>query len=255
MEVRLSMGKLLLVCETSDEPRPQQTEIGVDLGVNTLLAATDGKAAILISGREVKATIQWRNKNLADIQQRQSKKTQGSRRWRKLQRRKAKMLNKAANRVRDLTHKATRKVADTFPGATCHVGKPFNDAAQTIGRRQAQTVSSASNAKLIGQLDYKTCGAIQQDEYYTSQTCPVCGERNKCQRVYRCRQCGAVAPRDVIGSINILCIGRYGQLVPGRSVPDTVRWIHPSKYPGHCPGSSGGHPASSSASNREAQQL
>ncbi|RIK24883.1 MAG: hypothetical protein DCC55_41015 [Chloroflexi bacterium] len=254
MEARLCMGKVLLVCQIPDEPCPQQTVIGVDLGVNTLIAATDGEAAVLISGRAVKATLQWRNKNLASIQQTQSGKTTGSSRWRKLQRRKAKLLNKAANRVRDLTHKATRKVAEAFPGATCHVGKPFNDAAQKIGRRQAQTVSSASNAKMIAQLDYKTSGAIQEDEHYTSQTCPVCGERNKGQRVYRCRKCGTVAPRDVIGSTNILCIGRHGQLVPGRSVPIAIRWIHPTKYPGRTPGSSGGHPACSSArTRREAQ--
>ena len=105
------------------------------------------------------ATIQWHNKRLADLQQRQAGKTKGSRRWKRLQRRKAKMLRKAANRVRDLSHKATRKVADAFPGATCHVGKPFNDAAQKLGRKQAQQVSSACNAKLLAQLDYKTAGA------------------------------------------------------------------------------------------------
>ena len=47
-----------------------------------------------------------------------------------------------------LNPQATRKVADAFPGATCYVGKPFNDAALTIGRRQAQQVSSACNARV-----------------------------------------------------------------------------------------------------------
>jgi transposase len=164
IEARLCMGHLLLVCALPDAPQPQDTVIGVDLGVNTLIAATDGQKAILVSGREAKATVQWRNKRLASLQQRQASHTKGSRRWKRLQRRKAKMLRKAANRLRDLTHKATRKVANAFPGATCHVGKPFNDAAQKLGRNQAQQVSSACTAKLIGQLDYKTAGAVQQDE-------------------------------------------------------------------------------------------
>jgi hypothetical protein len=42
MEVRLSFGVVRLICEVPDEARPQETVIGVDLGVNTLIAATDG---------------------------------------------------------------------------------------------------------------------------------------------------------------------------------------------------------------------
>jgi len=232
MEARLAMGRLLLVCEVPDEARPQRTVVGVDLGVNTLVAATDGEKAVLVSGREAKATVQWRNKRLAEIQKAQSRKTKGSRRWKRLQRRKAKMLTKARQRIRDITHKATRKIADAFPGATCYVGMPFNDAAQKLGSKQAQQVSAACNRKLIAQLDHKTCGAIEQDEAYSSQTCPVCGERNKCGRVYRCRRCGYSAPRDVVGSANILCIGQHGTLIPGCRVPNTIHAVHPSKYPG-----------------------
>lgn len=246
MEVRLSMAAVRLVCDIPDTPQTQQIVIGVDLGVNTLLAATDGEKAVLVSGRAAKATVQYRNKRLASCQQAQSTRTQGSHRWKRLQRRKAKMLAKTHRRLRDMMHKATRQVADAFPGATCYIGKPFNDAAQRLGRRQAQHVSSACNARLIWQLDYKTCGAMAVDEHYTSQTCPVCGERNKNGRIYCCRSCGQTAPRDVVGSLNILAVGRHSTLVPGRRVPNAVQWRHPIKYPGHQPGSSGGHLASSS---------
>lgn len=254
MEARLGMGHILLVCALPNTPQPQQTVIGVDLGVNPLIAATDGSKAILVSGRAAKATVQWRNKRLASIQQRQSRHTKGARRWKRLQQRKAKLLRKAANRIRDLTHKATRKVVNAFPGATCYVGKPFNDAAQKTGRKQAQQVSSACNARLITQLDYKSAGAIQVDEAYSSQTCPVCGMRTKGRRVYRCRRCGCTAPRDVIGSTNIRNVGVFGGLQTGCAVPNSVEFVYPSRYPGGNPGSSGGHPACSSR-EREAQPL
>jgi transposase len=93
--------------------------------------------------------------------------------------------------------------------------------------KQAQQVSSACNAKIIRQLDYKLWGAIEVSEAYTSQTCPVCGARHKSGRVYQC--CGHSVPRDVIGSINILAIGLNGSIVSGRSVPNAIKWVRPIK--------------------------
>ncbi len=262
MEVRLSYGKVALVCKLADDAPvslPIDTPVvGVDLGVNTLLAATDGTDAILVSGREAKATIQWRAKNLASISAAQAPKVKGSRRHRRLQRRKHRPLDKAAARVKDITHKATRAVVNAFPGARMVVGKPFNDAARKMGRKQAQQVSTACNRRIIFQLDYKAAGgAGEVNEAYSSQTCPVCGCRNKCRRTYRCKGCGFVAPRDVVGSANIRCIGMAGSMVPDPAyqAPRT-RFVRPLKYPGRRsppqgdtarPGSSPGQGACSSA--------
>ena len=217
----------------------------MDLGVNTLIAATDGEKVILISGRAAKATIQYRNKQLARLQQAQSSKTKGSRRYKRLQRRKYQMLDKTKRRIRDLCHKATRQVAEAFPGATCYVGEPFNDAAQRTGRVQAQQVSTACTRKLIQQLDYKTAGAITLSEAYSSQTCPVCGERSKHRRIYRCPHCGATGPamrwaRSI--SWPSVSMVRCSQVVP---LPQQVKYLRP--WPRQPRSSSGGHPARSSA--------
>jgi len=245
MEVRLSYGVVRLICEVPDEARPQQTIIGVDLGVNTLIAATDGHMAILISGRAAKATIQYRNKQLARIQQVQSGKQKGSRRHKRLQRRKYQLLDQSKRRIRDLCHKATRQVAEAFPGATCYVGEPFNDAAQRTGRVQAQQVSTACTRKLIQHLDYKTAGAIVINEAYSSQTCPVCGQRSRHRRIYCCPTCGTTGPRDAIGASNILSLGLHGAMLPGRAVPQHLKYLRP--WPRQPRSSSGGHPARRSA--------
>jgi len=230
MEVRLDYGCVEIVCEVVDEARNGGPILGVDLGVNTVIAATDGEQAILISGRAIKATIQLRNKRLAEITAQQAHKTKGSRLHKRLQHRKYQMLTTAKNTIRDLCHKATRKVAEAFPNAKAYVGEPFNDAAQKVGRKQAQTVASACNRKIISMLNYKLASCIEVDESYTSQTCPVCGERSKHRRTYHC-QCGFVAPRDVVGSTNIRTMGIDGAMRPGCSVPNAVHWRHPSKYP------------------------
>jgi putative transposase len=245
MEVRLSYGIVRLICEVPDEARPQRSVIGIDLGVNTLIAATDEHKVILISGRAAKATIQYRNKQLVRIQQAQASKSKGSRRYKRLQRCKYRMLDQAKRRIRDLCHKATRQVANTFPGALCYVGEPFNDAAQRARRSQAQTISQTCTRKMIQQLDYKTAGAITLNEAYSSQTCPVCGERSRHGRIYRCPRCGATGPRDAVGAVNILSLGVHGAMLPGRSLPKQVKYLRP--WPRQPRSSSGGHPAGRSA--------
>ncbi|HEV2456755.1 MAG TPA: DUF1206 domain-containing protein, partial [Ktedonobacterales bacterium] len=250
MEVRLAYGVVRLICEIADAPRPQQTVIGVDLGVNTLAAATAGQKVILISGRAAKATIHYRNKRLASLTAKQSRCVTHSGRYKRLQRRKYHLLGKTQRRIRDLTHKATHAITEAFRGATCYVGEPFNGAAQGIGRVQAQQVSTACTHKIIEQLDYKTAGAITRSEAYSSQTCPVCGERSKHRRIYRCPRCDATGPRDVIGAVNILALGQQGAMLPGRSLPLQVKYLRPWRLARHPRSSSGGHPARSSAYKR-----
>jgi putative transposase len=238
MEVTLEYGCARLVCQVEDEKLVEgqavdDLVVGVDLGVNTLLAATDGQKAVLVSGREVKATIQYRNKRLAQISTLQAGKTKGSKRYKRLQRRKYAMLDKTRRKVRDLCHKATRKIVRAFPGAKMVVGQPFNEAAKKVGRRQAQMVSQACTGKLIQMLDYKAKGTIVVPEPYSSQTCPVCGGRQVCRRKYKCKGCGFEAPRDVVGALNIRQIGMRGGLspTPGQVTPKVI-FVHPSKYPG-----------------------
>jgi len=140
MEVRLEYNRVLIACELpvvkieeeSPVAPPLPTPvIGVDLGVNTLIAATKGMTAVLVSGRELKATVQWRNKWLASLQKRQSTHKKRSRRHKRFQRRKYKMLEKARNRIRDATHKATRIIADAFLKAQVVVGMMYREFARS----------------------------------------------------------------------------------------------------------------------------
>lgn len=240
MEARLAYGELQMVCEVPDEARPSQTTIGVDLGVNTLIAATDGEKALLISGRGVKSAIRHRNKTIGDLRSKLSKKTRGSRRSKRLRRRLHQVRRKTHRQILDACHKATHMVAEAFPDALCYVGEAFNDAAQHTSRTVSQQVSQAVCGRLTRQLDYKTSGAIHVPEHYSSQTCPVCGKRTKTRRWYRC-QCGYEAPRDVVGASNILCIGTCGELRAGQVVVSSRPTYR--RLDSFSRRSSGGHPA------------
>jgi transposase len=249
VEVSLAYGVVRLVCEVADVPPPASPPavIGVDLGVNTLIAATDGVTAVLVSGREAKAIQQWRNKGLAALSSRIARSKQGSRRQKKLRRAKHRHRDRCARKQKDLAHKSTRAVADAFPGATVVVGRAFHDAARKLAPRQAQQVSQAFTAKVTAQLSYKLAGVREVGEAYSSQACPACGCLQKCKRVYRCGACGFTAPRDVVGSLNIRAIGMHGALTPSPQPRIVVRFVRPlRKYPGPAraaPGSPGGTPA------------
>gem|GEM_PF-807234 len=267
MEAKLSFGLVRLVFSDDPPPPARGSEeakaaraaklaaakapppvptVGIDLGVNTLMAATNGERAVVVSGREVKASIQWRAKRLASLVQAQSSKQKGSLRHKRLQRRKFHVLAKADRRIKDALHKATRKVANAFPGAHAVAGKPFNDAARKLRRTQAQQVSQACTRRALQMLGYKLGSCRDVVEAFSSQTCPGCGCRHKCRRTYRCSECGWSAPRDVVGAVNILQIGQQGAMVPRANLPmPVIEWKRPSKYPGQKPGSSGGTPARS----------
>jgi putative transposase len=246
MEARLDFCKVALVYAISVEAEVAQEHIPVvagDLGVNTLIAATDGVTAVAVSGRAVKSFVQYRNKKLAEISEQQARHRKGSTRWKRLQRAKKHMLAKQRRKVRDAAHKATRIVADAFSGSRAIVGKPFNDAARTTDRKRAQTVSQAVNGMIIRYLDYKLAGAEQIEEHYTSQTCPVCGSRHKCGRIYVCKDCGLTASRDVVGALNIRTKGRHGEIqkVSPHEVPTIITY---RRVPIHGPRrSSAGHAA------------
>src|SRR5262249_9173961 len=65
MEVRLGLFNVTLICEVADENKTVASEIGVDLGVNSLIAATDGEKAVIISGRALKSEVRNRNRRVA----------------------------------------------------------------------------------------------------------------------------------------------------------------------------------------------
>jgi putative transposase len=100
-----------LVVDDGIVPEPVQTAnvAGGDLGEVHPIALTDGKAACVVSCRQLRAQSQHTAKNLASLQSKQSQLQKGSRRWKRLQRRKRRFLEKQERR-RDLEHKISHAV-------------------------------------------------------------------------------------------------------------------------------------------------
>ena len=185
---------------------------GVDLGEIHPAAATDGVEAVVFSARALRSARQYTNKRLAELSSKQARLTKGSRRWKKLQRRKNRFLAQQKRRTRDIEHKVSRAVVDW--AVERQVGilavGDVRDVAdgKRLNRKSQQKISNWSHGKLRSYIEYKAQAAgiaVELiNEAYTSQTCPQCGHRHKpTGRTYRCAACGFCGHRDCVGAANI----------------------------------------------------
>jgi putative transposase len=219
-------------CEPA--PAPGSAVMAVDLGEIHPAALTDGKAAIVMTARRLRATHQYTAKRLAEIQAKQRGKKKGSGRWRHLQARKNRFLAQQKKRTRDIEHKVSRAVVDWAKErqvGTIAIGDVRDVAdGKRLGAKSQQKISMWSHGKLRDYITYKakaeSITVELVDERNTSKTCPACGHQYKPRgRVYRCPACGLVAHRDVVGSVNILSRKVHGELASILPPP-----LHATKY-------------------------
>jgi len=185
----------------------EQKILGLDLGVNNLVAMSDGT---IIKGGVVKAINQFFNKQQAKIQ------TQLSKQKLKTSKRKQQLMRWRYNKLHDLLHKASRAIIQhclennyttLIIGRNKHWKQNSN-----MGKKTNQKFTTVPFHKLILMIQYK---AEEQDievllipEEYTSQTCSCCGYRSRSNRKVRglfvCKKCNLVTNADVNAAINII---------------------------------------------------
>jgi len=196
---------------------------GIDLGeIHTAVVAT-GKRVIIANGRVLRSKRRYQNKVKAHFQRKMDKCKKRSRKWKRYNKTKNRVLRKLNNQINDILHKQT----------TIIVGAIITDGVQTVGigdlRDLRQNVDYGNKANQ--RIHQMSCGKARQmltykaeragltvkliDESYTSQTCPQCGVRNKSgNRNYKCPICGLKYHRDGVGAVNIRQKTMYQGLVP-----------------------------------------
>jgi putative transposase len=214
---------------------PGNNVIAVDLGEIHPAAICDQQEAVVLCARELRSAVQGRSKKLAKLATLQSRCKRGSRRYKKLQRAKNGVKGATDRKVKDISHKVSRAVIDFAierKSATIVIGD-VRDLADgiDIGKKSNQKISQWAHGKLRQYITYKAAmvgiGIALQDEHYTSQTCPCCGNRRKQKgRTYRCTNCGWVGSRDgQVGAPNILSAYLHGELA--RVQVDSLKYRHP----------------------------
>lgn len=195
---------------------------GVNLGeVHVAAVATTRRHAPLVSGRQFRACKQWRNNVHSVLQEKLSRCQAGSRRARRLARRKAQTSAKGYRQQRDLLHKAARQVV-TFrqtEGVT-HIAVGDVRDIQTgvsLDKRTNQKISQWPHGQFARYLAEKAArlgiSVDWIDESYSTKTCSVSGHvQSSSPRGlrFRCSGCGARIHRDVNGSTNVCSKAAHG---------------------------------------------
>ncbi|WP_037354856.1 RNA-guided endonuclease TnpB family protein [Selenomonas sp. FC4001] len=238
-QIELCYDNGLMLCIIYDDGKQSPENIGfpetvgVDLGeIHSIAACATNGNSIIITGRKLRSINRLRNKTLASISKAQAKCTKGSRRWKKLQRKKRYILSKSKHQVAYKTHEITKNFVDWClenKVGKVFCGNPEGVQRNTSGRKKknrtknkkkirnrktSQKLSNWNFGKIKDCLKYKLANVGIEfegiSEAYSSQTCPICGQRHKTNsRNYKC-SCGYHAHRDVHGAHNILSLGLNG---------------------------------------------
>ncbi len=186
--------------------------LAIDLGVIHPMVCFDGQNVLLYNGGVLNSKLRYRNKKIAEFQEKLSKCQKNSQRYRKLTRAKRRILTKINHQIRDVLEKYTSHLM----GYCVKNGIGIIVLGDLKGIRNGTKHGKVANQKVHQWMFKKVAKRIEQKAQFagikvvyvrengTSQVCPLCGSKNRPQnRNYECKKCGFRYHRDGVGAINI----------------------------------------------------
>ncbi len=185
---------------------------GIDLGVNNLMAIyVESGESFLVNGRPLKSIAFYWRKKIADYQSKLN--SSGCKRSKKLSR----MHQKAKLQTKHYINTAVRQTIEKLHQmgvSRIVVGYPKGISRNSDkGRRQNYLLSHIWRfnyllKRLMEVSEEYGISVIVVNEAFTSQTCPLCGQRHKNARfvrgLFKCHREGIVMNADLVGAFNIL---------------------------------------------------
>ncbi len=185
---------------------------GIDLGVNNLMAVyVENGESFLVNGRPLKSIAFYWQCKIADYQSKINK--SGAKKSRKLKR----MHEKAKLQARHYINTAVRQTVEKLYQlgvSKIVVGYPKEIARNSDKSRRQNFILShvwrfnTVIKRLTEVADEYGIKVILTDEAFTSQLCPLCGQRHSNGRIFRglfkCRRECVVMNADLVGAFNIL---------------------------------------------------
>ena len=195
-----------------EDPEAVTRIVGIDLGVNQLATVYDSTGKTLFySGRPVKqkrAKMQALRKRLQACGSKSAK--------RKLK----KLREKESRYVTAVNHAVTKALVSRYGAGTLYVLEDLTGvrrATERVRTKQRYMTVSWAFYEFRKMLEYKAAltgsRVVAVNPAYTSQDCPVCGNRSKESRnrkthEYHCRACGYRSNDDRVGAMNLCHAGQ-----------------------------------------------
>ena len=179
--------------------------VGVDLGLNFLATAYNGTSTTFYSGKKVKEYRAHYKKLRRELQ---SKGTKSAKR-------RLAAINQRENRfMNDVNHCVTKALVLNNPNSLFIVEdlKSVRNSLVKVKKNDRYYMVSWSYGDFIEKLSYKALLhnslVVEVNPKYTSQTCPICGHRDKKNRnkklhTFKCRNCNYTSNDDRIGAMNL----------------------------------------------------
>ncbi len=188
--------------ETPIVPVEIKTEIGIDVGLSSLITLSNGRQI------EQPRFLREKEQKLTQEQKRLSRKKKGSGKRNKQKIIVGKVHRKIRSQRTDFSHKTSRKLVDTYDHI---VFEDLQIKNMMQNHHLAKSISDAGWYQLIGLTKSKAeyAGKIVElvNARNTSQNCSGCGNpvpKDLSVRTHSCPFCGLVLDRDHNAAINIL---------------------------------------------------
>ena len=207
---------------------PDKT-IGIDTGLKHFAQLSDGQTY------EPTHEAKREKRKLKLLSRRLSKKQKGSRQFRTLKRRIARLHERVANRRHDHLHKITHYLACENQATTICV-EDLNVKGMQRNKHLAYSIADAGINEFYRQLEYKCAWAgknlIKIDRFApSSKRCSHCGYVYKRltlkEREWTCPECGTHHDRDLNAAVNIKHFGLSEQ----KTLPSVRRKVTPVEQP------------------------
>lgn len=180
-----------------------QSIIGVDLGIKTLITLSDG--TVFENPRALKSNL----KSLKRMQRSLSRKVKGSNNRKRQQMKIARKYYRVGNIRSNAIHKATSYVVKNYDTIMI---EDLNTSGMMRNHNLAQALSDVSFSEISRQLSYKSAWfgkeVVKVNRFYaSSKSCSGCGYKKEklklSERTYNCDSCGLVIDRDLNAAINL----------------------------------------------------
>ena len=179
--------------------------VGIDLGIKDFAITSDGYK--YSNHKYLKQSLT----KLAHLQRELSRKTKGGSNWEKARIKVARWQEKIANQRKDKLNKLSSAIVKSYDVICLEDLQVKN---MVKNHTLAQSISDASWSEFTRQLSHKAKWhgkeVVKIDKFFpSSQTCHVCGHRNKGTkhlgvRTWLCPNCHTEHDRDINAAVNIL---------------------------------------------------